>query len=222
MLKERNTKTRAQADDIEHLRYSLQDLLTLMPDTASRIRFNYCFSINNDQRTECVNCAIEYAGKELARWVQYKQRHSEDALTVEIVSLLRSMGMSATHDSAIGGHCDIAIEGRDDFLWIGEAKINRGCGYLYAGLKQLLTRYSTGAPGQNTGGIIVYCFNSRIDRAMQKWRQYVGKMQPATHITQAVSDPSWFASSHRHQRTGRPFVVRHVAISLHFDPQDRH
>jgi cell pole-organizing protein PopZ len=84
-----------------------------------------------------------------------RQQDNEDRLTIEIVDQLRSLGHEASHDTKIGGHADIVVR-KNDFLWLGEAKIYQHNNNLWEGFLQLLTRYSTGDFNQENGGLLIY------------------------------------------------------------------
>jgi hypothetical protein len=170
---------------------------------------------------ELIETAIDWSAQELARNPEVRQGKTEDQLTQEIIVALRAMRFDAKHDVKIGGHCDITIEGRDEFLWLGEAKIHKeDYAWLFAGFQQLNTRYSTGGVNQDRGGILIYCFAPRIDRIMSRWKEHLGEMVDGVSVVECEKNPMALRSSHIHERTGRPFNVRHVPIGLYFRPQD--
>jgi hypothetical protein len=63
----------------------------------------------------------------------------------------------ANRDVKYGGHTDILIKLADDFVWIAEAKLWKGCSWAFSGLKQL-GGYMSGLPGQDRGAVILYVF----------------------------------------------------------------
>jgi hypothetical protein len=137
------------------------------------------------------------------------------------VTILRAMGFNATHDTYVRGHCDIVLEGKNGFLWLAEAKIHRDYAWLLKGLDQLSTRYSTGGPGQDAGTLIIYCKRPRIDKLMVDWQQYLQTHYPKIKMLPCRENPNVFVSAHVHIGTGAKFRIRHVPVSLYFDPKDR-
>jgi hypothetical protein len=56
---------------------------------------------------------------------------------------------------------------------------------------------------------------------MDRWCEKLPEKRPDVTFEPAGANPLIRRSSHIHERTGRPFNIRHVAISLFFDPQDK-
>lgn len=165
-----------------------------------------------------VDIAIDHIAQEFARTPKERQRRSEDGLTIDVVTSLRNMGFQASHDTTVGGHCDIVIEGRYNFLWLGEAKIHSSYDWLLQGFNQLDSRYATASKHQDHGGIIIYCFGARADQIMDEWAVRLKKARPDVEVGNRAKGELFFTSSHVHQRTGRRYHVRHVPIPLHWEP----
>lgn len=147
----------------------------------------------------------------------------EDRLTTEIKRSLNLLGYTATHDEKIGGHSDLAVKGKKDFLWIGEAKIHSSYDYLYQGFQQLSTRYATGDHNQDCGGFIVYIKNLDAATVFSRWRVHL-REKLITEYNEYDSDKRSdfvFFTTHKHDRSGRLFNVRHVGVILAFEPKDR-
>lgn len=186
-----------------------------------RIRFNMVMATSYAQRVSCVEEAIDWIAREHTKTRQHRYDRSEDGLTTDIITDLKAMGFDAAHDKDYGGHGDIVIEARDNFLWIGEAKIHSSYEWLLKGFQQLDTRYSTGLPDQENGGLIIYCTGQKVDLVMDKWAQYLKLHRPDVDISTIEGYPLLRRSEHKHASTGRIFRVRHVPISLYFDPKDQ-
>jgi hypothetical protein len=154
---------------------------------------------------------------------ELREDDGEDRLSIELISILRAMNYDAEHEPKIGGHCDITVRGQQNFLWIGEAKIHKDYDYLYKGFQQLTTRYSTGDVGQNCGGLIVYIRNKDAKSVVANWRTHLEnqKLDEYIHHDCAKRPELNFYSAHKHDRSGLPFHVRHIAVLLRFDPRDR-
>jgi len=135
------------------------------------------------------------------------------------VTALKAMGFQASHDTQYGGHCDVVIEGKCDFLWIAEAKIHSSYDWLLSGFEQLDQRYSTGLPGQDAGEIIIYCFGARLDRVMSEWETRLVGARPDVSIDRSVTEPLLRRSTHTHKATGGKFRIRHKGITLYFNPK---
>ena len=172
---------------------------------------------------DIIEDALDWIAQDMAQNPKVKQDAGEDQITDEIVRLLKFLTLEASHSTVVGGHCDIVIYGRDAMLWLGEAKSVESANdsYLYKGFEQLNSRYSTGAPDQECGGMIIYCFARRADRVMESWRKYLGSQIKGIRIAECAKNPLEFRSTNVSERTGRDFKVRHLAISFYFDPKDR-
>jgi hypothetical protein len=189
--------------------------------TPDMIRFKYITATSHEQRLHAVEAAIDWIVAEMSKSARHNADSTEDALTTQIVINLRAIGFQASHDADVGGHCDIVVEGVEKFLWLAEAKIHGSYKWLFKGFQQLTTRYSTGMPGQDAGAMIIYCKGPRIDRMMSAWSKHLVENQPGAKIFPCDGNPTVFVSLHIHVRTGARFKVRHVPVSLYFDPKDR-
>ncbi|WLH14485.1 hypothetical protein PSH58_09305 [Pseudomonas hefeiensis] len=152
------------------------------------------------------------------------KKDGEDRLNTEIKRALRLLGYIATHDEKIGGHSDLVVRGKkDNFLWIGEAKIHAGYDYLYKGFQQLTTRYSTGDVNQDCGGMLIYIKNNDAASVMAAWRAHLASQALEGYIEAACNErPNFvFYSVHKHDRSGTPFKVKHIGVILGFDPKDK-
>jgi hypothetical protein len=181
--------------------------------------------LNVDSYVAFVNCihrALDLVLRRMAENPELRNAKKEDELTIEVVSLLRMMDIDAGHDTKVGGHVDIVVRGPNDFAWLAEAKKNTGGnGWLFQGFQQLNTRYSTGLPGQDSGGLLIYSDRARIDLTMQGWRDYLATQINGITFLQCDLNALAFLSSHVHDKTGRPYSVRHVPLSLYFEPKDK-
>ncbi len=147
----------------------------------------------------------------------------EDRLSVELKRTLKHMGYIATHDEKIGGHSDIVVKNSRNFLWIGEAKVHSSYDYLYQGFQQLTTRYSTGDKNQDRGGMLIYIRTMDAAGVIAQWREHLRSKELIDYSEAdcAARAAFTFFTTHKHDRSGEPFHVRHVGIILGFDPKDR-
>ncbi|MGL3104850.1 hypothetical protein [Bradyrhizobium sp. BR 1432] len=185
-----------------------------------QIRFRAMFAASHADRLSAVNRAIDWIVLEHSKTRQHRQGRGEDALSIDIVTDLKALGFQASHDTQYGGHCDIIIEARDGFLWIGEAKIHDSYDWLLKGFQQLDTRYSTGLPGQDAGGMIIYFFGQNLLGMMKKWCERLSEARPDVEISQCAANPLILNTHHVHKGSGLPFRVRHTPINLYFKPED--
>jgi hypothetical protein len=188
--------------------------------TPGDIKFRWTFSSNHKERLSCVNDAIDWIIQEHTKTRQHRQGRGEDALSIDIVTELKALGFDASHDTQYGGHCDIVIEARGNFLWLGEAKVHDAYDWLLKGFQQLDTRYSTGIPGQDAGGLIIYYFGQDLANVMQIWEQRLARARPDVQISICKNNPLIRNSVHIHKNSGLPFHVRHTPVNLHFKPED--
>jgi hypothetical protein len=151
----------------------------------------------------------------------YKSDKQEDRLTVEIKRQLSQMGYNASHDTKVGGHVDLVVR-KAEYLWLGEAKVHSSYEYLWQGFQQLTTRYSTGDCNQKDGGLLIYIFANNSKTIMQKWQEYLlYKNLPNYSFEVCKIRPLAFFSSHKHEKSGESFRVKHMPIMLYFEPQDK-
>lgn len=196
-------------------------MLTFSTSTTFKIAIEWTLAPNHTSRTRIINHAVDFIVQEFTKTKQHRYDRDEDGLTVDIVSMLKSMSIDAKHDVDIGGHCDVTVEARDEYLWIAEAKIHSSYGKLIQGFNQLTTRYSTGLPGQDNGCVLLYCKGARADRIMAAWLDHLSLAKPEVTVSAHSGNPLVRYTEHIHEATGLPYHVRHVAVPLHWNPQDR-
>lgn len=152
---------------------------------------------------------------------ELRQDDKEDRLTIDIKNQLCIIGYNASHDLKIGGHADLVVK-KDEFIWIGEAKIHSSYHYLWEGFQQLNTRYSTGDSNQKDGGIFIYIFRKNAMNVIEKWKEHLRKQNlPDYSYTQCKIRDLCFFSVHKHEKSGCPFQIRHMPVMLYFNPKDK-
>lgn len=186
-----------------------------------KIMLDLLVADSHSDKLSCVERGVNFAVQEMIKVPHLYQKMSEDQLTNALIGILLGMGFKPTHDTQYGGHCDIAIQFDDGFLWIGESKIHGTYDWLLKGFNQLDTRYSTGMPGQDSGDLIIFIFQERIDRVMEKWVETLATERPDVAVKVCDRDPTRRISSHPHTRTGLAFRTRHIPVSLYFAPRDK-
>jgi len=201
--------------------WTIEDLKLAFPDPAFQCRMAMFLAISHEERISAVERAIDHVAQNLNRTRQHRQHKNEDLLTTDIVTSLKDMGFQASHDTDVGGHCDIVIEGREDFLWLGEAKTHSSYDWLYKGFQQLSTRYSGGMPGQEAGGLIIYCYNKKVLEMMRDWQTHLIERRDDVKISSCALSKLAFRSTHAHDASGLPYMIRHMPVPLYFEPQDK-
>lgn len=206
-------------------KFSLAELMDFgeifgMPGIANQIK--RMTASNYGQFVSILNDDIDDIIGRIQENPELREDDGEDRLTIDIVNMLKTLGYDADHERKIGGHTDISVRGKNHFLWIGEAKIHGAYEYLYSGFQQLCSRYSTGDHNQDCGGLIIYIRNKNAANVVKEWRErFQGSGLDELEISDCPKKPDLvFHSSHKHDRSGRNFRVRHIGVILNFAPRD--
>lgn len=118
--------------------YTIRDLkLMIRGNVAAEISLSLMLASSSADILAQVNPAIDHIIQEFAKTPKERQGRSEDGLSIDLVTSLKHLGFQAGHDTTTGGHCDVVIDGRYDFLWLGEAKIHASYDWLLQGFNQL-------------------------------------------------------------------------------------
>ncbi|MVS97884.1 hypothetical protein [Devosia marina] len=201
--------------------YSLEEVYGLLGRSdAGQIHLRMILAKSHADQLSAVEAAVDWAGSEMTKNRHVKLDHSEDALSIDLVTSLKAMGFQASHDTQYGGHCDIVVEAKGQFLWIAECKIHSSYDWLLKGFAQLDTRYSTGLPGQDAGEMIIYSRNQRADQGMASWKERLKEARPDVEFHDGDAK-LMFRTTHTHELTGATFRVRHICVPLYFKPVDR-
>lgn len=188
--------------------------------TSATIALEWLLARDHDMRQRLIEDAVDWCILEMVKFKQAHQDKSEDELTFALISPLRGMGIAASHDTQLGGHVDIVVEGGGDFLWLAEAKKHGTYDWLLGGYEQLDRRYSTGMPGQDTGDFIIYHYGQNSLAVMTEWINRLGDNRVDVTIDPLPPRDKGLTrtSSHNNVGTGLEFRVRHKIVPLHFEP----
>jgi hypothetical protein len=202
---------------------TIQDLKALAAGRpGAEIAIGLLFVADYPTFVEIINRAIDTSFRRMAENPELRKSRSEDELTIELINLLKQNDIDAHHEAKVGGHCDITVRGPNDFAWLAEAKRHsKGYPWLYQGFQQLNTRYSTGLPQHDKGGLIIYTYRPNTLDQMRKWSDYLQANQKGLVVSPYGADPLSFLSTHQHERSGLPYEVRHIPLSLYFAPKDK-
>ena len=84
--------------------YSLRDLSLIFADSTSKlVMFEMTLAHSHAERLRCVRKAVDYIAQEMSKNSHLKQARSEDELTGDVISQLKCMGFTASHDTQYGG-----------------------------------------------------------------------------------------------------------------------
>lgn len=187
------------------------------PALANAIKFN--MSSNYDNQLQHLWCVLDELYCNLVEARKYYSGMNEDEITIALVQQLQNLGLDAAHDRDTSGHSDISVIGNKRFVWICEAKISNGYGWLMEGYNQLLTRYSTGLAQQKTGEFLIYCNKKKPPEIMQRWFAHLaGKDPEIKKQFPDANDSSVFFSIKQHDVSGLDYTVRHKILGLYYQP----
>lgn len=191
------------------------ELRVLFDGTAQGAHLEFVLCQNHASRVKHVQKGVDFACNEFESQSSKKQGLGEDAITLDICSMLKMAGFQASHDKYTNGHCDIVVDGKDMFLWLAEAKEHSSYGWLDKGFQQLTTRYSSGKYGQDNGDILIYCYNQDAKAMLDKWREELATRNPRVKTFDSpCGNPLLFCSTNKHQSSGLDFHIRHKVMPL--------
>ncbi|WP_321802629.1 hypothetical protein [Burkholderia sp. BCC1988] len=160
---------------------------------------------------------------DLEKRKKYFSESSEDQISDAIISDLRRFGYAAHHDKDSNGHVDITVECKHKpaFIWLGEAKIDRGPANSYGGLLQLTTRYSSASKNSDHGGMLIYVldYDNAAGRLTQ-WAEYLTNDHSIVCDMNDGGRPGLaFRTAEIHKGTGLPYRIRHMVLHLRHAPE---
>ena len=170
---------------------------------------------------------VDYVEDEISGCIQQLEcnpehhcNKGEDEVTISIRDMLVMKGVDAEHDVQHGGHVDLFIK-QGSWKYHAEAKIYKGLVNSYEGWLQLTTRYASGNPC-NKGCILLYLQKhaGTLD-VMNDWKGHVEGKVEDINVDFCSVNPLSLVSSHTLERTGLPYYIRHIPVSLYFKPQDK-
>lgn len=139
----------------------------------------------------------------------------EDQISQHFVTFFLSRGVKASHDSFNRGHPDICIE-HATYKWIVEAKKDNSNSYLMDGYEQLTTRYTTGAEGESTGCLLIYCIRPKVAQNLSSWMDYLEARKNIKSKDKLNSLE--FHTVEQHSVSGTDFTTWHIPVSFYLNP----
>ncbi|MCT8469434.1 hypothetical protein KZO85_12645 [Chromohalobacter canadensis] len=167
--------------------------------------------------------------------------NAEDGWTSKVIDNIGNAGLHA-RPATMSGNTDITIEQvGGPFSVICESKIigsapgstsNYGNGHLFEGVLQLVSRYATCSSGNDHCILMVLCFKPMAKSVLESWKGFFfDKSQEEKfcsrfselddYVCDAYAGMRGFFTQHIHYTSGCPVKIRHVPVSLFFDPQDK-
>jgi hypothetical protein len=173
------------------------------------------------------NSFVDYVEDELATCIQQLESNpehhcnkGEDEVTISLRDMLVMKGVDAEHDVQHGGHVDLFIK-QASWKYHAEAKIYKGNVNSYEGWLQLTTRYASGTPC-NKGCILLYLQeHAGTLNVMKGWKVHIEDKVDDISVNFCGKNPLALVSTHALLRTGLPYHIRHLPVSLYFKPLDK-
>lgn len=151
----------------------------------------------------------------------YFKDMGEDALTVVLAFGLSMKGFTADHDNYRNGHCDLVVK-EGLYEWHGEAKLDKGPGYVMEGFRQLCDRYSPGGPTSNRGGLIIYTKKRDKLKILKVWAARIIKdYEVAVTLLEVCKRTLTASTVHKHAASGLDYKIKHLPISFYHKPSDK-
>lgn len=198
---------------------SLRVYLELVGGTAGARTLRWQLAKNSAERVAIIEEALDECYSRLVDQRGLSKDRSEDELTMQLANMLCMAGIEARHDQHVNGHCDLVITAKNNFMWLGEAKVHSGYSWLESGFQQLSTRYGTALPGRDHGELIIYHRQGNSLAVIEEWQNLVVAMGLQTRLVEALVPPNLsFRTVHVCPNSGCAFHVRHVIVPLRHAP----
>lgn len=176
-----------------------------------------------------VDSVYESIDKVFAKLEENPQHHfpedvGEDKITNDIANMLVFAGFDARQGQTQGGNIDLTVKGKKStWSWIGEAKIFKDINSLREGFLQLSTRYRNASPLKTQAGILAYVKRKNAVGCLAEWQTEISNIGLEEFSTAPCRrrGPLAFYTVHKHEASGLPIKVRHIAISLYHLPKDK-
>ncbi|ELV8579130.1 hypothetical protein ACCH70_004212 [Vibrio vulnificus] len=163
----------------------------------------------------------------------------EEELNSLVAGLLVGQSFDASPEKNCRGNIDISVK-NGDFKWNIEAKIGKTNNYIFEGLLQILTRYST---SEKDFGLLVYFKNKQPSIRFNEWCQYIDTaawedystkngileqlrecIPPGTTDSLYTTEPinnGMFAKRNMITSQGCPINIQFVGVNLYYNPLDK-
>jgi hypothetical protein len=173
-----------------------------------------------EQFVRRLNQEIDSIVDDLEASAEFMQGEGEEKLSNRVVAMLRRAGYAADAETNNRGHVDILVRSNRRWIWMAECKVHGSYEELREGLRQLLTRYSTGRSPH--GALIIFIRNLQGGKVIEAWRGIIRDEQLEGYVSDSDDEEQFcFLTSHEHMTSGTTFAVRHVGVMLYYSPKDK-
>ncbi len=167
-----------------------------------------------------INREIDSIVDELESSARFTFKELEEELSNRVIALLRRAGYRADAETDNRGHVDIMVRSSQRWTWLAECKIHGSYEEMREGLRQLLTRYTTGRSPY--GSFLIFIKNKKGGDVVENWRKKLRDEEIEAFKADIDDEQRFcFLSLHAHATTGTDYHVRHVGVMLYYSPQDR-
>lgn len=165
--------------------------------------------------------ALDDCFAHLEKNANHHQGDGETKISYVVQTILNTKNYNCEFETNRNGHVDLLVK-ENKFEWLAEAKIHGGNVWTYHGFRQLTENYTTGRPGTNHGGIIVYNLTKQkpSTKCAAEWREYI-ESQPIEVECKDYTPYGYFDMTiMEHPRSGFPFHIRNYFVNLQYTPSE--
>ena len=147
----------------------------------------------------------------------HHQGDGETKISYVVQTFLNGKNYNCDSENNRNGHVDLLVK-ENKFEWLAEAKIHGGNVWTYHGFRQLTENYTTGRPGTNHGGIIVYNFTKgkMSTKCAEEWRDYIESKPIKVECMPYMPHGYFDMTIMEHPRSGLPFYIRNYFVNLQY------
>lgn len=203
-------------------KFSLEDVIQGMGKEKFEVFADTIRPVSYQVWINALYKSLAWIAKSMTQDARHFKGLNEEALNKLIVNKLSENCFEASAETDSGGHVDIYVK-KNGWVWCGEAKIfdNGSHNYLAKGIRQLLHRY---AGSDRHGGLIIYLKDGVLLEIKNEWRKKIKENKYKNMCFKSILEdkPSslWFCSLHTHPTIGSEYEIRHIFITLKYEPKD--
>lgn len=198
---------------------TLSELIAMNDGIPTGYQLAWLAAKSHDERIGILEDLLDNCYRHITDNRHLNGSQSEDELSVQIVGMLEMAGLQASHDTQVGGHCDVLVRAKNGFQWIGEAKIHGAYDWIDDGFLQLTKRYGLAEEGRDHGEIIIYHRGRNSAIVLTNWKtKLLSKRPEVTQVEDRIDGALYFRTVHVCKASGCNFYTRHKIIPLYFAP----
>ncbi len=197
----------------------IEDLIALHGEAEVLELFEKRYPESYEVFLKHIQLGIDAAVGAIERNAKHYSGFLEDQITTILVENLVAQRFDASHDADYSGHIDVSIQSQcKKFFWGAEAKINYNHKWLSEGVEQLENSYLDGTTNRNHAGLLIYIKHDNAAGRMKNWADFYAREKSSDGNFSIASckhrENYAYVSSQTLQRTGMPYELRHIGISL--------